>query len=218
VDSKKNRFSKAWMHEHVTDHWVQEARAKGYRARAAFKLIEIDDRDRLLAPGRVVVDLGSAPGSWSQVAAQRLAGNGLIVALDVLRMAPIPGVHFVEGDFTDDEALRSLEGALAGRRADLVLSDLAPNLSGVAAVDQARSILLAELALEFARRWLKPKGALLVKVFQGEGLDAYRRQLAQDFATVTVRKPRASRDRSSELYLLARGRRAATDTPTGVDA
>jgi 23S rRNA (uridine2552-2'-O)-methyltransferase len=215
LDRKKNKFNKAWMHEHVSDHYVQEAKARGYRARAAFKLLEIDDKDRLLQPGQVVVDLGSTPGSWSQVAAAKVGKSGTVIALDVLPMAPVHGVEFIQGDFTDDAVLRQLERALGGRRVDLVLSDMAPNLSGVATVDQARGILLAELALEFAVKWLKPKGSLLVKVFQGEGFDDFRRQLNAAFGTVGVRKPKASRDRSSEVYLLARGPRAGAGHKDG---
>jgi len=197
VDKKKNRFNKAWMHEHVTDHWVHEARARGYRARAAFKLIEIDDRDRLLKPGMTVVDLGAAPGSWSQVAVERLKGRGRILALDLLPISPIAGVEIIEGDFNEDAVAASLERALGGSRVDLVLSDMAPNLSGVASVDQARGVQLAELALDFAGQWLQPAGALLVKVFQGEGFGDFRKAMAASFATVAVRKPKASRDRSS---------------------
>ena len=148
------------MQEHVNDHYVQEAKRLGYRARAAFKLIEIDARDRLLRSGQIVVDLGSAPGSWSQVAAARQRGNGTVIALDLLEMAGIAGVEFIQGDFSEDEALASLEAALRGRQVDLVLSDMAPNISGVASVDQARGMLLAELALEFSRKCLKPGGAM----------------------------------------------------------
>ena len=203
------------MHEHVNDHYVQEARALGYRARAAFKLLEIDEKDRLLQPGQVIVDLGSTPGSWSQVAAAKAGRGGTVVALDVLPMTPVHGVEFIEGDFTDEAVLRQLELALGGRRVDLVLSDMAPNLSGVATVDQARGMLLAELALEFAVKWLKPKGSLLVKVFQGEGFDEFRRQLNASFQSVGVRKPKASRDRSSEVYLLAKGPRAGMERNVG---
>ena len=190
------------MQEHVNDHYVQEAKRLGYRARAAFKLIEIDARDRLLRSGQIVVDLGAAPGSWSQVVATKLRGNGTVIAVDLLAMDGIAGVDFIQGDFSEDEALAALEAALRGRKVDLVLSDMAPNMSGVGSVDQARGMLLAELALEFAGEWLKPHGTLLVKVFQGEGFDAFRRQMVDAFATVGVRKPKASRDRSSEVYLL----------------
>jgi 23S rRNA (uridine2552-2'-O)-methyltransferase len=207
VEKRKNQFNKAWMQEHVNDHYVQEAKRLGYRARAAFKLIEIDARDRLLRSGQLVVDLGAAPGSWSQVAAAKLRGNGTVIAVDLLAMDEIAGVDFIQGDFSEDEALAALEAALRGRKVDLVLSDMAPNMSGVGSVDQARGMLLAELALEFAGKWLKPDGALLVKVFQGEGFDAFRRQLLDAFRTVGVRKPKASRDRSSEVYLLGMGKK-----------
>jgi len=207
VEKRKNQFNKAWMQEHVSDHYVQEARRLGYRARAAFKLLEIDAKDSLLHPGAVIVDLGSAPGSWSQVAAAKLHGKGQVVALDLLPMDPVPGVTFIQGDFTESAVLEALERTLAGRRVDLVLSDMSPNLSGVASVDQARGVLLAELGLEFAGKWLKPQGAFLVKIFQGEGFDGFRRQMQDVFGSVSVRKPRASRDRSSEVYLFAKGRK-----------
>jgi 23S rRNA (uridine2552-2'-O)-methyltransferase len=207
LDKRKNQFNKAWMQEHVNDHYVQEAKRLGYRARAAFKLIEIDARDRLLRSGQIVVDLGAAPGSWSQVVAAKLRGNGTVIALDLLAMAGIAGVEFIQGDFSEDGALAALEAALHGRQVDLVLSDMAPNMSGVAAVDQARGMLLAELALEFADKRLKPDGALLVKVFQGEGFDAFRRQMMDTFRMVAVRKPKASRDRSNEVYLLGVGKK-----------
>lgn len=202
MEKRKNSFNKAWMQEHVNDHYVQEAKRLGYRARAAFKLIEIDARDRLLRSGQTIVDLGSAPGSWSQVAAAKLRGNGMVIALDLLPMQGIAGVEFIQGDFSEDGVLRALESALKGRQVDLVLSDMAPNISGVASVDQARGMQLADLALEFVGKWLKPGGSLLVKVFQGEGFDAFRNQMRDVFGTVAVRKPKASRDRSNEVYLL----------------
>ena len=208
MEKRKNQFNKAWMQEHVNDHYVQEAKRLGYRARAAFKLLEIDARDRLLRPGQVIVDLGAAPGSWSQVVAAKLRGNGAVIALDLLPMAGIAGVDFIEGDFAENETLVALENALRGRLADLVLSDMAPNISGVATVDQARAMMLADLALEFSGKWLKPEGALLVKTFQGEGFDAFRREMMNMFAKVAVRKPKASRDRSSEVYLLGCGKKA----------
>lgn len=209
MEKKKHKFNKAWMQEHVTDHWVQEAKRLGYRARAAFKLTEIDERDKLIRRGQTIVDLGSAPGSWSQVAAAKLGGKGTIVALDLLPMEPIPGVEFIQGDFTDDVVLETLEQKLAGQPADLVLSDMAPNMSGVSSVDQSRIMLLAELSLEFSDKWLKPEGTLLVKVFQGEGFDEFRRRMVARFASVGVRKPRASRERSNELFLLGRGQKQA---------
>lgn len=195
------------MHEHLNDTYVQRANAEGYRARAAYKLMEIDERDRLLRPGRVVVDLGAAPGSWCQVARQRVGSDGRVLALDILPMDPVPGVDFLQGDFTEDAVLAELESRLAGAAVDLVLSDMAPNLSGVATVDQARSIYLCELALDFAGRHLKPGGQFLVKVFQGEGFMGFRKAMDEVFLSVQVRKPKASRDRSAEVYLLGVGLR-----------
>jgi 23S rRNA (uridine2552-2'-O)-methyltransferase len=205
----RTKTSKAWMHEHVTDPFVRRAKQEGYRSRAAYKLLEILERDKLVRPGMTVVDLGAAPGGWSQVLAPLVGAKGRVIALDVLEMAPIPHVTFLRGDFAADDAPARLDEALAGRAVDLVVSDMAPNISGVGMVDQARAIHLAELALDFAAGCLKPGGNLLVKVFQGSGLDEYRRQLGNAFETVAVRKPKASRDRSSELFLLAKGRKAA---------
>ena len=197
------------MHEHVTDPYVRRAKHEGYRSRAAYKLIEMLERDKLVRPGMTVVDLGSAPGGWSQVLAPMVGTKGYVIALDVLEMDPIEGVVFIRGDFSAAETLERLQNELAGRRIDLVISDIAPNISGVSLVDQARSIGLAELALQFARDRLKPGGSFLVKTFQGSGIDEFRKQLTEVFSTVAVRKPKASRDRSSELYLLAKGRRAS---------
>jgi len=191
------------MQEHVSDEFVKRAQREGYRARAAYKLMEIDDRDKLIRPGMVVVDLGSAPGSWSQVATQRLQGNGRVIALDLLEMQAMPGVEFLQGDFREDAVLAELEKMLAGRQVDLVISDMAPNISGISATDQARMAHLAELALEFSMRWLKPGGNLLVKVFAGSGFEEIVRVMRQGFEQVVTRKPKASRDRSSEVYLLA---------------
>ena len=202
---KKHKTSKAWMHEHVTDPYVQRAKAEGWRSRAAFKLMEIDDKDRLLRPGMVVVDLGAAPGGWSQVAAQRVGSNGRVLALDLLEMAPVAGVEFFQGDFREDAVLRELTLRLARRPVDLVISDMAPNISGIAVSDQARSMHLAELALEFAAAHLKPGGNFLVKTFQGEGFDAFRKAMNAAFDKVVVRKPKSSRDRSSEVYLMGLG-------------
>jgi 23S rRNA (uridine2552-2'-O)-methyltransferase len=205
---RKHRFGKAWMHEHVNDPYVQLAQRRGYRSRAAFKLIELDERDRLLRPGMTVVDLGSAPGSWSQVLRERLGPAATLVATDVLPMAGLAGVAFVQADFSTEEGLAAVETALAGRKADLVLSDMAPNLSGIDAVDQARSVHLAELALEFAAAHLAPGGDLAVKVFQGAGLAELEQAVRTYFAKVYLRKPKASRDRSRELFVVARGLRA----------
>jgi 23S rRNA (uridine2552-2'-O)-methyltransferase len=202
---RKNRFGKAWMHEHLTDHYVHEAKRLGYRSRAAFKLLELLERDGLARPGMRAADLGAAPGSWSQVLAARAGPAGRVFAIDLLPMDGLAGVTFVRGDFDDDATLAELERLLGGGKLDLVVSDLAPNISGVASVDQARSLHLAELAVEFAVEWLKPGGALVVKVFQGPGLQPLQRSLATRFGKSSVRKPRASRDRSSEVYLVATG-------------
>ncbi len=202
---KRTRTSKAWMHEHVSDPFVQRAKAEGYRSRASFKLMEIDDRDHLIRPGSVVVDLGAAPGGWSQVAAQRMNGRGRVVALDLLEMTGLHGVEFIQGDFREESVLDRLEELLAGEKVDLVLSDMAPNISGVPVSDQARVMHLAELGLDFSRHWLKPDGAFLVKVFQGYGYEDFVREMREFFRSVLTRKPDASRDRSSEVYLLGRG-------------
>jgi 23S rRNA (uridine2552-2'-O)-methyltransferase len=201
----RTKTSKAWMHEHVTDPYVRRAKQEGYRSRAAYKLIGVLEKDKLVRPGMTVVDLGAAPGGWSQVLAPLVGSAGRVIALDVLEMEPIEGVAFIRGDFSETATLEEL----AGRLIDIVISDMAPNISGVGLADQARSIGLAELALEFARDRLKPGGSFLVKMFQGSGVNEFRRQLAEAFSTVVVRKPKASRDRSSELYLLAKGRRSS---------
>lgn len=206
--NKKNKTNKAWITEHVNDAYVQRARAEGWRSRAAFKLTEVDDKDKLLKPGMTVVDLGSAPGSWSQVAARRVAPGGRLIALDLLPMDALHGVQFIQGDFRDDEVLQALAKALDGRQVDLVLSDMAPNMSGIAVVDQARVMLLAELTLEFCGQHLKPGGDMLVKVFQGDGFMELRKALQKQFRTLQMRKPAASRNRSAEIYLLARGKKA----------
>jgi 23S rRNA (uridine2552-2'-O)-methyltransferase len=198
---------KAWIEEHAADRYVKRARAEGRRSRAAYKLEEIATRDRLLAPGMLVVDLGAAPGGWSQVAAGRVGPRGRVIALDALGMAPIEGVTVIQGDFHDAATVAALEAALGGRQADLVLSDMAPNISGVAASDQARAVALAELALDFALKHLKPQGNFLVKLFQGAGFDSFLRTLRSRFGTVAVRKPDASRSRSSEVYLVGKGLR-----------
>lgn len=202
---KRQAKTRAWHHQHVNDFYVRQSTEQGWRSRAAFKLLEIDDRDRLLRPGISVVDLGCAPGGWCQVAASRMKGQGRIVGIDLLEMVGMNHVTFVQGDFTEDAGLAELEAALEGRKADLVLSDMAPNITGIAHADQAKSYALAELALEFARDHLQPEGAFLVKVFQGAGFEEYMRALRQVFRKVAARKPKASRDRSREVYLLGRG-------------
>lgn len=205
--TRQHKKSAAWMHEHVTDPYVQRAKAEGWRSRAVFKLIEIDEKDRLLKPGMTVVDLGAAPGSWAQYAARRIQPGGKLVALDLLEMTPLAGVEFIQGDFREDQTLQNLESALATRPVDLVLSDMAPNMSGISVADDARVMHLAELTLDFTRRHLKPGGDMLVKVFQGVGFMALRKEIMAGFEHLLVRKPAASRDRSAETYLLARGRR-----------
>jgi|SRR5215469_4437844 len=204
---KRSKSSSRWLQEHFKDTYVKKAHQTGARSRAVFKLEEIQERDRILKPGMTVVDLGAAPGGWSQYAAQVLAGKGRIVALDILPMDALDGVEFIQGDFTSDEVLAALRERLEGARVDLVLSDIAPNMSGVGDVDQARVMHLAELALEFAREALRPGGSFLVKVFQGQGFQEYMRMLRADFEKVASRKPSASRNRSAELYLLARNYR-----------
>jgi len=192
-----------WKKRQQADPYVKRAREAGYRARAAFKLLELDEKDRLLRPGQFVVDLGAAPGSWSQVALERVGAKGRVVALDILPMDPIDGVVFIQGDFREDEPLTALETAMDGRRADLVLSDMAPNISGIAPADQARSMHLVELAVAFADDWLDASGRLAVKAFQGEGFDPLLAELKRKYAIVKVRKPSASRAESREVYLVA---------------
>ena len=198
---------KAWMEEHVADRHVKRAHAEGLRSRASYKLDEIAGRDRLLAPGMLVVDLGAAPGGWSQVAARQVVPGGEVIALDLIEMPGLAGVTFIHGDFRDDETLAALERALAGRKADLVLSDMAPKLSGIAATDQARALELAGRACQFALKHLKPQGNFLVKSFHGAGFDDFVKDVRRQFRTVAVRKPDASRSRSREVYVVAKGLR-----------
>jgi 23S rRNA (uridine2552-2'-O)-methyltransferase len=205
VSKGKSNVGNSWMREHVNDHYVHQAKAKGYRSRAAFKLLQIDEKDRLIAPGMVVVDLGAAPGSWSQVVAARAGAKGMVIALDLLPMEPIKDVEFIQGDFREELPLRQLRECLAGRKVDLVLSDMAPNISGIASSDQARSRDLCELALEFAKEALKPGGALLIKAFQGSGYVEFLAEMRKSFREVVSRKPDASRGRSPEMYLLGKG-------------
>lgn len=201
----RSKSSSRWLNEHFSDPFVKKAQAEGMRSRAAYKLEELLERDCVLRPGMVVVDLGSAPGGWSQVTQDWLKGRGRIVALDILPMDPLPGVEFILGDFTEDSVLAELEQLLGEAKVDLVLSDMAPNISGVASVDQARSMLLAEMALEFAGNHLRRGGAFLVKLFQGTDFDAYVKLMRSRFDKVNLRKPKASRDRSREVYALATG-------------
>ena len=204
---KVTRTSKAWMQEHLNDEFVKRAQKEGYRARAAYKLIEIDDKDKLIKPGMTIVDLGSTPGSWSQVAVQRLKGQGSVIALDILDMTGIPGVTFIKGDFREEAVLMQLQAAINNKPVDLVIADMAPNISGVKDVDQAGAAYLTELALEFSSEWLKPNGNFLVKVFIGAGFDDIVKTMRLHFDKVITRKPKASRDRSSEVYLLGIGRK-----------
>ncbi len=200
---KKSKSSRRWLDRHFKDEFVKQAQKEGYRSRAVYKLLEIQERDRLLKPGQVVVDLGAAPGGWSQVAHKTVGRKGAVVALDILPMEPIPEVEFIQGDFREDAVLEKLRNLLDGRAVDLVISDMAPNVSGMAAVDLPRAMYLCELALDFAREVLKPGGGLVVKVFQGEGFDQYIRDLRDAFGKVVTRKPKASRPRSREVYLVA---------------
>lgn len=193
------------MREHVNDPYVKRAQAEGARSRAAYKLQQIDDRDRLLKPGITVVDLGAAPGGWSQIAARRVAPGGRVIAVDLLEMPVLAGVGFIRGDFHNEATLAELELLLGSQPVDLVLSDMSPNISGIASVDQARAAALAELALDFALKHLKPQGNILVKSFQGEDFEAFVKNLRGHFTQVAVRKPQASRSRSSEVYLLGKG-------------
>ena len=204
---KPSNTSKAWMQEHLNDEYVKRAQKDGYRARAAYKLLEIDDKDKLIKPGMTVVDLGSTPGSWSQVAVQRIKGQGRVIALDILEMHPIPGVEFICGDFREESVLKQLESSLNGKAVDLVIADMAPNMSGLKDVDQAGATYLTELALDFCQHWLKPGGNFLVKVFIGSGFEEIVKQMRGQFEKVVTRKPKASRDRSSEVYLLGMHRK-----------
>lgn len=206
----KNKLNKNWLHDHMNDPYVRLAQKEGYRARAAYKLKEIDEAENLIRPGQVIVDLGCTPGSWSQYARNKLAGkdgggiNGTIIGLDILPMEPIADVHYLQGDFREPEVLQQLESVLQGRKVDLVLSDMAPNLSGIAVADAARVAHLIELAIEFARSHMKPSGSLLVKCFNGTGYNEILEEFRKEFKVVTSKKPKASRDKSSEIFLLGK--------------
>ncbi|OHC83777.1 MAG: 23S rRNA methyltransferase [Sideroxydans sp. RIFOXYB12_FULL_59_6] len=203
---KASKSSKQWMREHVNDPYVQMAQKDGYRARAAYKLLELDERDHMIKPGMVVVDLGAAPGSWCQVVAKKLGEHGRIIALDLLPLDPLLRVEFIQGDFREESVLAQLEKKLDGRPISLVISDMAPNISGVVSADQARAMYLAELALDFAVSHLAPGGSFVAKVFQGTGFEDYMKSMRTHFAKVVARKPKASRDRSSEQYLVGLGK------------
>lgn len=201
----RSKSSSRWLHEHFNDPYVKKAQEQGYRSRAVFKLLEVQQKDQILRQGITVLDLGAAPGGWSQVAADIVGDQGLVIASDILPMDPVPGVRFVQGDFREEPVFSEILAVLGDRRVDLVISDMAPNMSGERSVDQPRAMYLAELALDMARRVLRPGGDFLVKVFQGEGSDAFRNDMKQSFRQLLVRKPDASRARSSEIYLLGRG-------------
>ncbi len=203
----KSKSSRRWLAEHFDDQYVKMSQQQGLRSRAAFKLTELDEKYHLLRKGMRVVDLGSAPGSWSQVVQRTLGDSGQIIALDILPMDPLENVIFIQGDFTEDEPLALLEAAMDGHNADLVLSDMAPNMSGMGAVDQPRAMYLAELALAFAEQWLEPGGSFVVKVFHGEGFDDFVKQCRSLFDKVQIRKPAASRPRSREVYVLGHRRK-----------
>ncbi|MCF6338254.1 MAG: 23S rRNA (uridine(2552)-2'-O)-methyltransferase RlmE [Gammaproteobacteria bacterium] len=205
---KRTNSSQNWLRRHFNDHYVKEAQKAGYRSRAVFKLLEIQEKDRMLRSGQVVVDLGAAPGGWSQIAAPLVGSKGVVIAMDILPMEPLSGVTMIEGDFTEQDVHDQLTATLNGRPVDLVMSDIAPNISGMRAVDQPRAMYLAELALDFAQGTLKPGGDFLTKVFQGEGFDPYLLALRKSFSKVVIRKPKASRPKSREVYILARGFKA----------
>jgi 23S rRNA (uridine2552-2'-O)-methyltransferase len=206
--SRRSKSSGRWLREHFEDPFVQRAQQEGWRSRAAFKLQEIDRAERLVFPGAVIVDLGAAPGGWSQYAARTLAGRGTVIAVDLLAMDALPGVEFLQGDFREQPVLDALLELLSGRRVDLVMSDMAPNMSGVDVVDQARAADLEALALDFARKVLSPDGTLVMKLFQGAGFQELLAGARRDFGQIRVRKPKASRQRSPEAYLVARKPRA----------
>ncbi|MGO1343665.1 23S rRNA (uridine(2552)-2'-O)-methyltransferase RlmE [Chromohalobacter japonicus] len=203
--SHTSKSSASWLKEHFDDRYVQRSWQDGYRSRASYKLLELDAKDALLKPGMTVIDLGAAPGGWSQIAADKVGAKGCVVASDLLEIDALAGVTFVQGDFTEMDVLERILAALEGRRVDLVMSDMAPNMSGMAAIDQPQAMYLVELALDLARQTLSPGGRFLAKVFQGEGFDEYLKELRSSFRKVTTRKPEASRARSREVYLFAEG-------------
>ena len=201
----RTKSSQQWLQEHVNDPYVKQAQRDGYRSRASYKLLQLNEKDKLIRSGMLVVDLGAAPGGWSQVAGRLVGEKGRVVATDILPMDPLANVEFVQGDFTDEAVLREILERLGGSQPDLIICDIAPNISGVDSADQASSMYLVELALDFARQALKPRGDFVAKVFQGAGSDAYLKDVRSSFDKVLVRKPAASRPRSREVYLVARG-------------
>ena len=201
----RSKSSHRWLQEHVNDPYVKQAQKDGYRSRSSYKLIELNDKDRLIRPGMLIMDLGSAPGGWSQVAGKLVGEKGRVLATDILPMEPVKNVDFIQGDFTDEAVFNRILEALNGAKPDLIISDIAPNITGIDSADQGTSIYLVELALDMVRRVLKPKGNFVVKVFQGSGSDAYLKDVRTSFEKVSVRKPAASRSRSREVYVVARG-------------
>lgn len=201
----KSKSSNRWLEEHFNDHYVKQSQIDGYRSRASYKLLELNEKDKLIRPGMLIVDLGSAPGGWSQVAGRMVGDKGRVVASDILPMDGMEGVDFIQGDFTEEAVLKQIMGHLNGAQADLVISDMAPNMSGVDAVDQPQAMYLVELAFDMAQQVLKPKGAFVAKVFHGEGFDAFLQDARTRFDKVVIRKPSASRSRSREVYLVAKG-------------
>jgi len=201
----RTKSSRRWLDRHINDIYVKRAQREGYRSRAVYKLLEMHEKDRFLAPGMRVADLGAAPGGWSQVARRIVGHRGRVVALDILPMEPLPDVAFIQGDLREDETISRLQESLGGEAVDVVLSDMAPNVSGNAAIDQPRMIYLCELVLDLSRRVLKPSGSLVVKIFQGEGFEELHKEVRASFGRVVSRKPKSSRSRSRELYLVARG-------------
>ncbi|WP_087499443.1 23S rRNA (uridine(2552)-2'-O)-methyltransferase RlmE [Pseudomonas sp. SID14000] len=206
---QRSKSSANWLREHFNDPFVKQAQKDGYRSRASYKLLEIQEKDRLIRPGMSVIDLGAAPGGWSQVTSRLIGGQGRLIASDILEMDSIPDVTFIQGDFTDDEVLQRILDAVGDSHVDLVISDMAPNMSGTPAVDMPRAMFLCELALDLATRVLKPGGDFLIKIFQGEGFDVYLKDVRSKFDKVQMRKPSSSRDRSREQYLLGRGFKGA---------
>jgi 23S rRNA (uridine2552-2'-O)-methyltransferase len=206
---QRSKSSANWLREHFNDPFVKQAQKDGYRSRASYKLLEIQEKDRLIRPGMSVIDLGAAPGGWSQVTSRLIGGQGRLIASDILEMDTIPDVTFIQGDFTQDEVLANILQAVGDSHVDLVISDMAPNMSGTPAVDMPRAMFLCELALDLATRVLKPGGDFLIKIFQGEGFDVYLKDVRSKFDKVQMRKPSSSRDRSREQYLLARGYKGA---------
>jgi 23S rRNA (uridine2552-2'-O)-methyltransferase len=201
----RSKSSGSWLQEHVNDPYVKQARQDGYRSRASYKLIQLNEKDKLIRPGMLIVDLGSAPGGWSQVAGKLAGAKGRVVATDILPMEPVKNVDFIQGDFTEEAVLNQILARLEGRKPDLILCDIAPNISGIDVADQASSIYLVELALDMARQVLKPRGDFVAKVFQGAGSDAYLKELRRSFEKLMIRKPAASRPRSREVYVVAKG-------------